>query len=369
MHRGVRQFLRWVEGHKDTLNLNPPATSAEMQALEHSLGGPLPTDLRLMLTRFNGGELPVGQVLPVGLEPGTIGAAVREYAEAVNRDFLDPELLLPFCETVEGSLLAFDRSAGPVSDTWPIVDYYPDTGDERLIHRTLDGWCENCVGEWDSGDHDAEFTLDVYLRKGQRHVRTEPDVATAYATVAHAYKRAGRPEEAVESYLQGARCVPPLAWCDWEALKIAVLIGSEDHAYEAASRLALRGPDNAWEKRETTPLWVAQVAAPIARSSRRRDRWARMMDNLYLMADDEDREAVGQIRDALEAGSPLPPLDPIREEPVVPPQEDLEQWWQAVRGAYHQGLLRDEDLLLEPSLKALRQRFSLGECLRIRRDF
>mgnify|MGYP006992420993 CR=1 FL=1 len=58
-----------------------------------------------------------------------------------------------------------DRSAGPVSDTWPVVDYYPDTGEERMIHRTMDGWCQTCVNEWESGDFGAEFTLDVYLRR------------------------------------------------------------------------------------------------------------------------------------------------------------------------------------------------------------
>ena len=37
--------------------------------------------------------------------------------------FLDPELLLPFHRTDTGSYLCFDRSAAPVSDTWPVVDF------------------------------------------------------------------------------------------------------------------------------------------------------------------------------------------------------------------------------------------------------
>ena len=38
---------------------------------------------------------------------------------------VDPELLLPFHHTELGSYLAFDRSAAPISDTWPIVDFDP----------------------------------------------------------------------------------------------------------------------------------------------------------------------------------------------------------------------------------------------------
>ena len=369
MHRGVRQFLKWVGANRATLTLNPPASNAELRALEQTLGGPLPSDLRLILTRFNGGELPVGKMLPVGLEPGTIGAAVRDYAQAVKKDFLDPALLLPVCQTAEGSLLAFDRSAGPVSDTWPIVDYYPDTGEERMIHRTMDGWCQTCVNEWESGDFGAEFTLDVYLRKGERHVNVEPDVATAYASVAHARKRAGMPEESMKAYLAAARCVPPLPWCDWEALKIAVLIDKRAEAYEASSRLAARAPSSAWEQRETTPLWVAQVVAPLARRTGSPSRWVRMLSQLEEAADDDERPDVHAIRMAIETGGPFPPLDPLREEPLVPPQPDLDAWFTAVKRSYHAGVVRDEDLLLEPSMAPLRERYPLGDCLRARRDF
>ena len=311
----------------------------------------------------------MGKVLPVGLEPGTIGAAVRNYAEAVGEDFLDPDLLLPFCETAEGSLLAFDRSAGPVSDTWPIVDYYPDTGETTIVHRTMDGWCQTCVSEWESPDHSADFTLDVYLRKGQRHASVETDVATAHASVAHAYKRAGMPEEALKSYLAAARCVPPLPWCDWEALKLATLIDRRADAHEAASRLSAPGPDETWDKRETTPLWVAQVVAPLARRTGSPSRWVRIFNRLEAMADEDDAPIIATYLRALQNGGEFPTLTEFREEPVVTPVSDTDEFFKAVARAYYSGHLRDEDLLLEPTLDPLRSRYPLADCVRIRRDF
>ncbi|MBC7171380.1 MAG: SMI1/KNR4 family protein, partial [Polyangiaceae bacterium] len=249
----MSSFIQWIESHGDhpSVKVNPPATTADLAMLERELGGPLPTDLRIVLTRWNGAQTPSGALIPVGIEPGTIGAGVREYAQRVGRDFLDPELLLPFHRTLEGSVLTFDRSAGPVSDTWPIVDYDEESGEHRLVYRTFDGFCRACVAEWTSDDFDAEFDLDTYLRRGQRHAALEPDVASAHATVAHALKRAGRPEEALASYLEAARCVPPLPWCDWEALKLAAILGDSTAALEASTRLAMLAPGAAWSKRET----------------------------------------------------------------------------------------------------------------------
>jgi hypothetical protein len=40
-----------------------------------------------------------------------------------------------------------------------------------------------------------------------------------------------------------------------------------------------------------------------------------------------------------------------------------------VKRSYHAGVVRDEDLLLEPSMAPLRERYPLGDCLRARRDF
>jgi len=368
VHRGVRDFVEWVEAHREgaEVDLNPPASTAEVAALEQMLGGPLPIDLKLVLTRFNGGTLPAGQMLPAGLEPATIGATVREYAEAVGVDFLDPELLLPFHRTLEGSLLAFDRSAGPVSDTWPVVDYFEDLDEHRLMFRTFDGWCRYCVAEWSSDDFGAEFSLDTYLRSGQRHVAVEPDVATAHATVAHALKRAGRPQEALEAYLAAARGVPPLHWCDWEALKLACVLGLDEHAYEAAGRLASRAPPERWQQRETSPGRVAEALGILAPHG---GRWIRMLEQLADQVDAEEAPIVEGVRKALGEGVPAPPTRSPREEPVVTPLDDLDAWWTAARDAYLQGYLRDDDILLEPTLRPLQRLRPLKELLYIRRDF
>jgi hypothetical protein len=369
VHRGLKELVKWVEAHRDELELNPPASSSDIATLEQMLGGPLPTDLKEIYKRFNGGKLPVGHLLPAGNEPGTIGATVREYAEAVGGDFLDPELLLPFHRTLEGSLLAFDRSAGPVSDTWSIVDYYEDTGDHRLMYRTFDGWCRHCVLEFTSDDFGEDFDLDTYLRSGQRHVQVEPDVATAHATVAHALKRSGRPSEAMESYLHAARCVPPLEWCDWEALKIAALLGDLRAGFEAAHRLSARGPDRRWAARETTPGRVAEVIGYLARSDPEPAPWLRLFEQLQEQADAAEAVLIQQIAAAVEEKEALPEPRPLRDEPMVPAQEDMDAWVKAAEEAYAQGYCRDEDLLFDPGLRRLGRVRDLSHLLETRREF
>ena len=350
MHRGVREFTAWIEENRDDprVDLNPPATSAEFSALEQQLGGPLPADLRFVLTRFNGGRLPSGQMLPAGIEPDTIGAAIRQYAEEAARDFLDNEILLPFLRTNEESLLAFDRSGGPVSDTWPIIDYFGDSGEEPLVYRTFDGWCRHSVSNWRSEPPDAEFTLDMYLARGARHVDAEPDVASGHATVAHALKRAGRPGAALAAYLAAGRCVPTLPWCDWNALLLAVLVEDHAAAFEATSRLASRGPADLWRRRDTTPAKVAEAAAQILPR--------------------DEREVIETIRRAmLDPAIPYPPPRP-RESPLDTDAEEGEQW-SSLQAGYEEGRIRDEDLLLDPEIVKLRRVRPVTTLLRIRREF
>lgn len=372
VHRGIREFIAWVESRRDMddVSLHPPSTAAELGTLEQMLGGPLPTDLRVLLRRFNGGRLPTGTLLPAGIEPGSMGAAVRDYAEAVQQDFLDPELLLPFFRTAEGSYLAFDRSAGPVADTWAVVDYYPDADAHNLVYRTLDGWCRHCVANWSSEDHDAEFSLDTYLRNGMRHVEVEPDVATAHATVAHALKRSGRPEEALASFLRAARCVPPLAWCDWEALKLAVVLSDRASALEATERLASRAPEDAWSGRETSPGRVAELVAAVAwRDEEGAEAWGRCLGELVRAAPEEDRAVVLTAQASVTAKEPPAPPRPHRNASVAPRQPDIDLWWAAARAAYAEGQLREEDMLFDPELAQLGRVRPLADLLRIRRDF
>jgi hypothetical protein len=372
MHRGVADLLRWVDAHPDFpgFRVNPPATMADIAALEQQLGMPLPADLRLVLSRFNGGTLPSGTMLIAGTGPTTIEDAVRRFAERVGADFLDPELLLPFLRTNEGSLLAFDRSAGPVSDTWPIVDYYEDTGDTRLVYRTFDGWCRTSVAEWSAPDFLAEFSLDKYLASGVRHAQIEADVSSSHATVAHALRRAGRPADALESYLRAARCVPALGWCDWEALKVATILGRDAEALEAAKRVSARGPEARWAARETTPGRVADVVGILAMRAPDLAPWLQLLDTLVEEArDPDDRAHAHAVRKAVLSSEPLPAPLFARETPVVAPARDLDAWWQAAVDAYTSGTLRDDDILFDRTLGPLGKVRRLGALLEIRREF
>ncbi|MCS6799801.1 MAG: SMI1/KNR4 family protein [Myxococcota bacterium] len=372
MHRGVARLLRWIDENRDArgLSLRPAASAAEISALEHALGAPLPADLRLVLSRFNGGQLPTGTLLSAGTGPGTMHEALRRFAEREGLDFLDPEVPLPFLRTDEESLLVFDRSSGPVPDTWSIDDYYEPTRERRLVHRTFDGWCRVAVDTWSVPDDGEGFTLEKYLAQGRRHVEIEPDVCTAHATLAHALRRSGDPEGALESYLRAARCVPSLPHCEWEALKLAALLRRDAEALEAARRVCARGPDSRWQARGVSPGRVADVVARLAARAPDLEPWLALMDTLCEEAPaGPERDHAFAVRRALCTSSALPPPWARDAMPVVAPRPDLGAWWSEAADAYREGRLRDEDLLLDASLEPLGQYRPLSDLLRIRREF
>ena len=373
MHRGVHEFIAWVEQHPDLapLQLTPPATAMDLAVVEERIASPLPADLRFVLSRHNGGALPSGQLLSAGdTGADNMLAVADELAVRLRKPVRDPELLFPFYRSDDGGILAFDRSAGPVSDTWPIIDYYLESGEQRLVHRTFDGFCRLRVAEWTSPDFGSEFTLPSYLRSGERHVAIEPDVSIAHATVAHALRRAGRPEEALDAYLRAARCVPAQPWCDWEALKLAALLGDGRAAWEAAVRISSRAPQPRWRQRETTPAMVADVLSVVAaRLTSRREQVLRICDQLAAQAEsDREKHHIAAVRRALHAGTPLPtPL--LARVSAVPAAADVAAWVSAVKEAYRKGKVRDEDLLLDPSYAPLRTQFALTDVLRTPRAF
>ena len=373
MHRGVQDFIAWIEKHPHLggLTRSPPATAVELALVEERIAAPLPADLRFMLSRYNGGELPSGQLLSAGeTGPESMLAVADELAERLQTPVRDPDLLFPFYRSDDGGILAFDRSAGPVADTWPIIDYYLESGEQRLVHRTFDGFCRLRVAEWSSKDFGAEFTLASYLRSGERHVAIEPDVSIAHATVAHALRRAGRPEDSLRAYLEAARCVPAQAWCDWEALKLASLLGDGRAAWEALVRLAARAPKTRWHQRETTPALVADVLAVIAaRLSSRRERVLRLCDQLMEQSDVErEKQHIAGVRTSILTDAPAPlPFSPRNH--GIPPQPDHTLWLKSISDAYGKGKVRDEDLLLDPSYAPLRSGFALADVLRVPRAF
>ncbi|MFK7992031.1 MAG: SMI1/KNR4 family protein [Sandaracinaceae bacterium] len=374
MHRGVREFIRWVQkqASSETVRVEGPAQAKEVTALEHQLGSPLPADLKLVLGVFDGGTLPNGVLLSAKPGPGnTIEAGLKALAEDADVSFLDPELLLPFHQTEAGSYLAFDRSAAPVADTWPIVDYDLGSGERRLIHRTFDGWCRLCVAEWTAADYAEEFTVEKYLIQGERHAGIEPDVSIAHVTVAHANRRMGEPEKALESYLRAGRCVPAVPWTDWEALKLASLLRYPADALEAGARLGKRAPEAMWDQRETTPSRVAFALARVAPppDSDAQEPWLRILDQLVAQAvDDDDRAATTAIRAAVVEGKPAPAPEPPQEAPVTL-GDDLDAVWSAMADSYRDGELREDDLLLDLRLRVLEPAHELVDLLRIRRGF
>ncbi|MDW8244985.1 MAG: SMI1/KNR4 family protein [Sandaracinaceae bacterium] len=372
MHSGVSALIQWAESRngKNGVQLNPPAQAFELAAFEHHIGAPLPSDFRAVLGRFDGGRLPGVILLGVSSRsPLSIHAALSALKELKPSDAQSWHLL-PFGRTEHGSWLAFDRDAAPLSDIWPIVDVDVETGEVRLVHRTFDAWCRMQVGEWSSPGFEGPFTLDRYLEQGLRHASIDPDVSVAHSTVGHALRRMGKPKEALAAYLRAGRCVPAEPHCDWEALKLAFLL--EDHLalLEALRRLSQRVTPEVWAHRGTTPSRVAFV---LARALRRKPLVdpaivKRLMFRLVLQAIDEnDKVAVEGIWAALERETPLPWPSPPPER-KVPELQSPEEWWKTLVQAYRNGILRDEDLALDPIYETL-GRHRMLQLLHIRRDF
>ncbi|MCA9602303.1 MAG: SMI1/KNR4 family protein, partial [Myxococcales bacterium] len=331
----------------------------------------LPTDLKLVLTRLNGGRIPGGELLPAGTEPGTVHAELRALAKRSGRDPLDPELCLPFLRSDDGTLLAFDRAAGPLPDTWPVVDLFEESGaDARLVYHSFDSWCRGMIARWGSPDFGEDLTLERYLNDGLLHVELEPDVASAHATVAHAMRRLGRPEDALDRYLKAGRCVPALPWVDWEALKLAALLGSDAAALEAGVRVSKRAPAYRWKQRDTTPVHVADVIGIASSGAAVREPWLACVDELAEQTrDDTERAHVLLVRSALLGKNPMPQPAPPSGGAVIPQATDAAAAWASAREAYLDGRLRDEHMLLDPSLRALGHPRKFVELLRLRREF
>ena len=352
------------------VELRGAATGAHLAAIEDSILSPLPADLRLILRRHNGARLPSGLLLSTDGDPASsIPGVLKELATRMGLPVNDPEVLLPFFRSDDGGILAFDRTAGPVADTWPIVDYDSESQELRLVYRTFDGWCRLCVAEWTAPDFSEPFTLDKYLRAGERHVRIEPDVSVAHATVAHALRRAGEPERALRAYLSAAHCVPALPWSDWEALKLGVLLGDPQAVLDAAGRLCSRAPSARWHARETTPASVADVLGHATTLVRPKEALLQLFDHLHDQAEDDDSRAhIAAIRRAVFEGATPPPTRPLRSLQIALSQ-DPDKALASVKQAYLEGSVRDDDLLLEPAFLPLLARHQGGEIIRQPRPF
>jgi hypothetical protein len=265
-------------------------------------------------------------------------------------------------------VLAFDRSAAPIADTWPVVDCPPEGAELRLVHRTFDGFCRLCLREWDAADFGQPFSLERSLAGGQRHVDAEPDVAAAHATVAHALLRRGEPEAALQSYLHAARCVPPLPWCDWEALKLAVLLRKPGPGLAAGRRLCARAPAAGWLARGTTARQVADVVAQLVTEVDPPEPVVRLLVQLAAQVEGDDAAAIAALRRAAYCGEALPPARPMRPTAVAA-SSDLPAFWRATEQAYLEGRVRDDDLLLDPAYRPLSRHQPLSKLLAVRRDF
>ena len=163
-----------------------------------------------------------------------------------------------------------------------------------------------------------------------------------------------------------------MAWTDWEALKLAALLRYPAHALEAGLRLGKRAPTFMWDERETTPSRVAFALAKVAPppGSEDQEPWLRILDQLVSQAlDDEDLEAATSIRKFVVTGEGSLAEPSPGQEAEIDFSDDLEALWLYCAEQYKAGVLREDDLLMDPRFEPLSKVHDLVDLLRIRRGF
>ena len=105
----------------------------------------------------------------------------------------------------------------------------------------------------------AQFTLESYLRSGQRHVEIEPDVAVAHATVAHALRRAGKPELALRRTCAAHAACRLCRGATGKRSRSRCCSATPMRARGCGARLSRARRQPRWDQRATTPSWSADV--------------------------------------------------------------------------------------------------------------
>jgi hypothetical protein len=112
---------------------------------------------------------------------------------------------------------------------------------------------------------------------------------------------------------------------------------------------------------EALGLLVAEIDPP--------EPLLRLLDQLGAQAQSSaHRAAIMAIRGAVFSGDAMPATHAVRPT-AVPAQAQPALWFAALEAAYRQGQVRDEDLVLDPAYRPLRQHRALSDVLCIAREF
>lgn len=162
MKTALERLDQWFAQHRKPFrkNLQPGASSAELEALHKSIGRPVPDSLRKLLAWHNGqGEDYVGYFenhwLLMSAE--TIAAAKQELDAGVVDGW--KKEWIPFLDDDGGDYLVIDstQAAGPV------LAFYPGQAQADKVAASLDAWLEAFAKAVEAGEYFEEPERGTFM--------------------------------------------------------------------------------------------------------------------------------------------------------------------------------------------------------------
>lgn len=269
------------------VRLSPPATDADVAAVEGALGQPLPPTFGSFLRSFDGADLFHESVVIAGA-----GASAPRRLVDLDREYGGPpggELV--FAETPAGDRFVFRpdgavvhcRGTAAASDDerWLAGSDFTSWLDAMIAHQRLlygpDGEFSPDAFEPDSGD----ILPRVALKQTEKALRLDPGAAELHHERGVALRRLDRDDDAREAFRQAAALDPDNPW-PWFELGRAALDAGVAGAPEALLAFERAGQLHTGEMGARFWLWGARAArlaaAPERLAACRREALARAPD-------------------------------------------------------------------------------------------
>ncbi len=262
---------RWSKG---VLNLNPPASTADLNALARAIRRPLPEDYVALLQHCDGADLRGDRLLSAAeaLERWqTLRTLIAHtFREDVDWDSSEPpDHLLPIACDLDGNLKCLDLlTAGP-----EVVDWYRESGAFTTWHYSVVQWLITCLKTLEIRfDHrgrprpirSGEADL-IRGREIQAHLSEDPQGAYPRLQLAELLAESSTPEEALIAFRQASDGVPQTAINHFLHARFAIVTGRHEEARRQLRRCLAVPPEPNPRKHEFRSAYLPAAHELLAR--------------------------------------------------------------------------------------------------------
>jgi cell wall assembly regulator SMI1 len=154
----------WLARHRRRFlaGLRPGATPPQLEALQASLGMPLPDELRLLLAWHNGqNEGPLGRFEQDWLLLGTEEIAAAKHvldADAATTNW--DRAWIPFLDDDAGDYVCLDTSTAPP----PLREFWLGNTTHEIVASSLTAWLQTFVAHLEKGKYAEDPERGTFLR-------------------------------------------------------------------------------------------------------------------------------------------------------------------------------------------------------------